>query len=89
MAMRSHVSLLGPGQPIELPRPGRSAAPLAALAFLAALIAFVPEIPRFAAIAAALAFALAAAVRAGQQQRALAQLRSSTDRLLIREVPMP
>ena len=67
MATRSHVSLFGPGQPIELPRPGRSAAPLAALALVAAVLALVPEIPRLAAVAAALAFALAAAIRGGQQ----------------------
>lgn len=89
MATRSHVSLLGPGQAIELPRPGRAAAPLAALALLAALLAFVPEFPPLAAAAAAIAFALAAAIRAGQQQRALAQLRSSTDRLLLRDVATP
>ncbi len=89
MATRSHVSLFGPGQPIELPRPGRSAAPLAALALVAAVLALVPEIPRLAALAAALAFALAAAIRGGQQRRALSQLRSSIDRLLIRDVPMP
>lgn len=89
MATRSHVSLLGPGQPIELPRPGRSAAPLTALALVAALLALVPEIPRLATVGAALAFALAAAIRAGQQQRALTQLRSSTDRLLVRDVPGP
>lgn len=89
MATRSHVSLLGPGQPIELPRPLRSAAPLAALAVLAALLALVPEIPRLAAVAAAVAFALAAAIRAAQQHHALARLRASTDRLLVRDAPMP
>ena len=89
MVARSHVSMLGPGQPIELPQPGRSAAPLTALALVAALLALVPEIPRLAAVAAALAFALAAAIRAAQKQHALAQLRSSIDRLLIRDAPGP
>ena len=87
--MARHASLLGPGQPIELPRAGRSAAPFVAFALLAALLLLVPEIPRGAAIAAALAFALAAALRATQQHRALARLRSSLDRLLLRNEPTP
>jgi hypothetical protein len=89
MATRSHVSLLGPGQPIELPRPARSAAPLAALALVALLLVFVPDVPRLAAAIAALAFGLAAVVRAGLERRALTQLRASVDRVLVRDVPLP
>jgi hypothetical protein len=87
--MGRHVSLLGPGQPIELPRAGRSAAPFAVFAFAAALLLLVPGIPRAAAVAAALAFALAAALRATQQHRALVRLRSSVDRLLLRSEASP
>jgi hypothetical protein len=89
MAARSHVSVLGSGQPIELPRPGRAAAPLAALALVAALLALVPDVPGLPAAIAAVAFSLASATRAGHERRALAQLRTSLDRLIVREVPMP
>jgi hypothetical protein len=89
MAARSHVSLLDPGQQTELPRPARSAAPLAALALVALLLALVPDVPRGPAAFAALAFALAAAARATQEQRALTQLRASVDRLLFRDLPLP
>ena len=90
MATRSHVSLFGPGQPIELPRPGRSAAPLAALALVAAVLALVPEIPRLRRRRGrARVRARGRDPRAAQEQRALSQLRSSIDRLLIRDVPMP
>jgi len=87
--MGRHATLLGPGQPIELPRAGRSAAPFVVVAILAALLLLIPEIPREAAAAAALAFAFAAALRATQQHRALARLRSSIDRLLLRNEPTP
>jgi hypothetical protein len=89
MVTRSHVSLLGPGRPLDLPRPARSAAPLVALALLALLLAFVPDVPRWPATVAALAFALAALARAGHEQRALARLRSTVDGLLLRDLPGP
>ena len=89
MVTRSHVSLFGPGQPIDLPRPARSAAPLVALAFLALFLAFVPEVPRWPAAIAALAFALAALARAGHERHALVQLRATVDGLLIRDLTGP
>ena len=89
MVTRSHVSLLGPGQPIELPRPARSAAPLVALALVALLLAFFPDVPRGPAAIAALAFALAALARAGDEHRALAHLRATVDDLILRELPTP
>lgn len=86
---RNHVTLLGPGQPIELPRPARAAAPLAGLALAALALGLAPELPHLAALAAALPFALAAAVRAIQEQRALHRLRASADRLLLRDDSLP
>src|SRR6187399_1232666 len=89
MVTRSRVSLIGPGQPIELPRPARSAAPLVALALVALLLAFVPDVPRWPAAIAALAFALAGLTRAARERRALAQLRATVDGLLVRDLPAP
>src|SRR5690349_21744741 len=89
MVTRSHVSLLGPGHPLDLPRPARSAAPLAALALLALCLAFAPDVPRWPALIAAVAFALAAVVRAGHEQRALDRIRSTADGLLVRDLPGP
>src|SRR5436190_18797727 len=89
MVTRSHVSLFGPGQPVDLPRPARSAAPLAVLALVALLLVFVPDVPRWPAAIASLAFALAALARAGHERRALAQLRATVDGLLVRDLPAP
>src|SRR3954451_13219169 len=89
MVTRSHVSLFGPGQPVELPRPARSAAPLVGLALVALLLAFVPDVLRWPAAIAALAFALAAAARAGYEWHALAQLRATVDGLIVRDLPAP
>jgi hypothetical protein len=89
MVTRSHVSLFGPGQPVDLPRPARSAAPLAGLALVALLLVFVPDVPRWPAAVASLAFALAALARAGHERRALAQLRATVDGLLVRDPPAP
>lgn len=86
---RHHASLIGPGQPIELPRAGRAAAPFAALALLSLLLLLVPDVPPVAAAVAAVAFALAAAARAGQQHRALVRLQRSIDQLLLRREPTP
>lgn len=76
--------MVGPGYPIELPHAVRAAAPFAALAAVALLLLLVPDVPSWAAAVAAVAFALAAATRAAQQHRALLQLRSNLDRLLLR-----
>src|SRR4051794_2878785 len=89
MVTRSHVSFFGPSQPIELPRPARSAAPLVALALAALLLVFVPDVPRWPAAIAALAFALAAAARAGRERRTLAQLRATVDNLLLSDPTAP
>jgi hypothetical protein len=84
---RHHAPLLGPGQPVELPRPVRSAAPFVALAAVALSLLAVPEIPRGVTAVAVIAFASAAAVRGAQEHRELARLRSSLDRLLLRREP--
>jgi len=86
---RHHASLIGPGQPLELPRAGRAAAPLAALSLLSLLLLLVPEVPPVAAAVAAVAFALAAAARASQEHRALVRLQASIDQLLLRKEPTP
>jgi hypothetical protein len=84
---KSHASLVGPGQPLELPDAIRSAAPFAVLAVLALLLLLVPEVPGWAAAVGAVAFGLAAATRGAQQHRALLHLRSNLDRLLLRHQP--
>jgi hypothetical protein len=84
-----HASLIGPGQPLELPRAGRAAAPFAVLALLSTLLLLVPEVPASAAGVAAVAFALAAAARGVQQHRALARLQASIDQVLLRKEPTP
>src|SRR3954470_14533023 len=89
MVTRSHVSLFGPGQPVELPRPARSAAPLVGLALVALLLAFLPDVPPWAAAVAGPAFALAAGARAGHERHALAQLRATVDGLIVRDLPAP
>ena len=89
MVTRSHVSLFGPGQPIDLPRPARSAAPLVALALVALLLASVPDVPRAPAVIAASACGLAAVARAAHERRALAQLRATVDGLIVRDLPAP
>jgi hypothetical protein len=89
MVTRSHVSLLGPGQPVELPRPARSAAPLVGLALVALLLAFASDVPRVPAVVAALAFLLAGLARAGHERHALGQLRATVDGLIARDLPAP
>jgi len=86
---RHHVSLIGPGQPIELPRASRAAAPFAALSLLSLVLLLVSEVPASAAVVAAVAFALAAVVRAAQEHRALAGLQASIDQILLRKDPTP
>jgi len=89
VARNHHASLIGPGQPLELPRAARAAAPLAVLALLSILLLLVREVPVAAAGVAAVAFALAAAARGVQQQRALARLQASLDQVLLRKEPTP
>jgi hypothetical protein len=86
---KSHATPVGPGYPLELPHAVRAAAPFAVLSVLALLLLLVPDVPAWAAAVAAVAFALAAATRAAQQHRALVQLRSNLDRLLLRSDPTP
>jgi hypothetical protein len=85
---RSHAPLLGPGQPIELPRAARSAAPFAALALLASMLLLVPAVPAAAAAVAVAAFSLAAVARAADQHRALVHLQASVDEILLRQEPI-
>jgi hypothetical protein len=84
---KGRASLVGPGQPLELPDAVRSAAPFAVLAVLALLLLLVPKVPALVAAAAAVAFGLAAATRGAQQHHPLLQLRSNLDRLLVRSEP--
>jgi HAMP domain-containing protein len=79
--------VVGPGYPLDLPHAVRAATPFAVLSVLALLLLLVPDVPAWAAAVAAIAFALAAATRAAQQHRALLQLRSNLDRLLLRSEP--
>jgi hypothetical protein len=89
VARNHHASLVGPGQPLELPRAARAAAPFVVLTLLSLLLLLVPDVPKAAAAVAALAFALAAAARAFQQHRALLRLQTSIDQLLLRREPTP
>jgi len=86
---RHHASLIGPGQPIELPRVGRAAAPFAVLSLLSLLLLLVSEVPASAAVVAGVAFALAGVARAEQEHRALARLERSIDLVLLRKEPTP
>ena len=86
---RHHASLIGPGQPLELPRAGRAAAPFAVLSLLSLLLLFVSRVPSSVAVVAAIAFALAAVARAEQEHRALSRLQSSIDQVLLRKDPTP
>jgi hypothetical protein len=89
MVTRSHPAFYGFGQPIALPRPARSAAPLAALAVVALILVLAPDVPRGPAAVAALAFALAAVARAAHEQRTLRRLRATADALLVLEPSAP
>jgi hypothetical protein len=72
------------GPPLDLPRPGRAAAPF--LVLCAAALGFVadPRLPWIAGGVAALSFAAAAAVRAAMARRELAGVRRAADRQLLR-----
>ena len=86
---KSHAHPVGPGYPLELPRTLRAATPFAVLSVVALTLLLVPDVPAWTAAVAAVAFALAAATRAAQEHRALLQLRSNLDRLLLRSDPGP
>ena len=79
--MAAHAPRFGT---LDLPRPGRAAAPLLALAVVALLLEADPKL-RLAGLAAAGCFALAAAVRALLARRELAVVRRSVDRLIVTE----
>jgi hypothetical protein len=75
----THAHRLGT---IDLPRPGRSAAPLLGLALLA--LAFEADRSlRLAGLAAAGCFAVAAVVRAERARRELGRIRRGVDRLIL------
>ena len=77
--MAAHAPRFGT---LDLPRPGRSAAPLLALAAVA--LAFEADHAlRFAGLVAAGCFALAAAVRAARARHELAGVRRAADRLIL------
>lgn len=82
---RHRIVLLGEGRPAEIPRPARAAAPLAALGCIALLVDAVPKMPWEVGPAVAAPLLLAALVRAGQERRALLQLRANADRILLRD----
>ncbi len=77
--MASHAPSFGT---IDLPRPGRAALPLLALALVALALEAAPEL-RLAGLAAALCFAVAAAVRAERARAELRAIRRSADRLIL------
>lgn len=84
--MASHrIVLLGEGRPAEIPRPGRAAAPFAALACAALLLDALPGLAWEVGPVVAAPFLLAALVRASQERLALARLRATTDRILLRD----
>lgn len=84
--MASHrIVLLGEGRPAEIPRPGRAAAPFAALACAALLLDALPGLAWEVGPLVAAPFLLAALVRASQERLALARLRATTDRILLRD----
>ena|SRR5579884_1806955 len=70
---------------LDLPRPFRAAAPLAALAAAAALFDVDPRLPWLVGAAAAACFACAAAVRAVRARIELAAVRRTADRLIVHE----
>ena len=68
---------------LALPRPLRSAAPLAALALAALALDAAPGLPWVAGVVGAGFFAAAALVRAAQQARELQRGRARADRLIL------
>jgi hypothetical protein len=74
-----HASTFGT---LDLPRPGRAAWPLVALAAVALALEAAPAL-RLAGVAAAVCFALAAAVRAERARAELRAIRRTADRLIL------
>jgi hypothetical protein len=70
---------------LDLPRPFRAAAPLAALAVAAALFDVDPRLPWLVGAAGGVFFAAAAAVRAVRARLELAAVRRTADRLIVHE----
>ncbi|HET7566643.1 MAG TPA: hypothetical protein VFJ91_01510 [Gaiellaceae bacterium] len=77
--MAAHAPRFGT---LDLPRPGRAAAPLLALALVALLLEADPVL-RLAGLAACACFALAGLLRATRAHRELAVVRRSVDRLIL------
>ena len=77
--MATHAPSFGS---LDLPRPGRAALPLLVLALVALAFEASPEL-RFAGLAAAACFALAAAVRAERARAELRAIQRSADRLIL------
>jgi hypothetical protein len=70
---------------LDLPRPFRSAVPLAVLALVAAALDLDPRLPWLAGVFAASCFAVAAAVRATRARVEVAHVRRAADRLIVHE----
>ncbi len=71
---------------LDLPRPFRSAPPLAVLALVAGAFDLDPRLPWLVGVFAASCFALAAAVRATRARIELARVRRAADRLIVHEL---
>jgi hypothetical protein len=71
---------------LDLPRPFRSAVPLAVLALVAAALDLDPRLPWLAGVFAASCFAVAAAVRATRARVEVAHVRRAADRLIVHEL---
>jgi len=70
---------------LDLPRPYRSAAPLAGLAVAAALFDVDPRLPWLVGALGAVCFAAAAVARAARARLELAAVRRTADRLIVHE----
>jgi hypothetical protein len=70
---------------LDLPRPLRAGAPLAALALVAAAFDIDPRLPWLVGVVAGVCFAAAAAVRATRARLELTAVRRTADRLIVHE----
>src|SRR5436305_2608631 len=70
---------------LQLPRPGRSAAPFAVLCLLALCLEADPRLPWIAGALASVSFAGAAAIRWLRAKHELAAVRRNVDRLIVLE----
>jgi hypothetical protein len=71
---------------LDLPGPGRAAAPLLALAVAAALFEVDPALPWVLGAAAAVCFTVAAVVRATRARLELRAVRRTADRIIVHEL---